>query len=362
MGQNSPSCRAERTDAARLMRGRHFAFLAILCTSWMAGRIGIAFLRPGAINQITAMQYRPTTTLLTTPHRMIGRPLQAAGITPKCCLMMAPHFSRQNKTIPFVLRKMQPPRPQDSLTLAPHSPQIVFTATPSTPVAPSLIATKDKRKLVAQYYAYSFWRANNGASGLANGGQYGGSQSGMIATFALQDTTERLQPQRLALLVRAAISHRDPQERELATGARWRPSPKLPVTITAERRFRNARSDAFAIYAAGGVSDLPLPMKFRLDTFGQAGAVSGKGGGKFFDGIVRADRKIVVTSNVAVHAGAGMWAGGQRDIMRVDVGPSLRTDIAVRDINFRLTADWRFRVAGNVNPGNGPAITLSTSF
>jgi hypothetical protein len=217
-------------------------------------------------------------------------------------------------------------------------------------------------KIFSEYYAYSFWRAGISSSGFASGGQYGGSQSGFIATFWLQNAGKQFQQQRLAVLVRAAISHRDTQERELATGIKWRPSPKLPVTLTAERRFRNARPDAFAIYAAGGVSDLPLPMKFRLNTFGQAGAVSGKGGGKFFDGIARADRKIAATPNVAAHVGAGIWAGGQRDILRVDVGPSLRTDIAVRKVNFRLTADWRFRVAGDANPGNGPAITLSTSF
>ena len=276
--------------------------------------------------------------------------------------MAAKHLSLQQKTIPPALRKTQPAPSQDNLTLAPYSPRIALAPGRLPPAASSPIATKEKHKLVAQYYAYSFWRANNGASGLANGGQYGGSQSGMIATFALQDANERLQPQRLALLVRAAISHRDPQERELATGVRWRPSPKLPVTITAERRFRNTRADAFGVYAAGGVSEVPLPVKFRMDVFGQAGAVSGEGGGPFFDGIARADRKIVTASNVAVHAGAGFWAGGQRDVVRVDVGPSLRTDIAVHKVNFRLTADWRFRVAGDANPGNGPAITLSTSF
>ena len=184
----------------------------------------------------------------------------------------------------------------------------------------------------------------------------------MIAAFSFHDTTEQLQPQRLALLIRTSISHRDHEERELATGIRWRPSPKLPVTVMVERRFRSSRPSAFAIYAAGGVSEVPLPVKFRMDVFGQAGAVSGEGGGPFFDGIARADRKLAAARNVAVHVGGGIWAGGQRDILRVDVGPSLRADVAVRKVNFRLTADWRFRVAGDANPGNGPAITLSTSF
>lgn len=67
-------------------------------------------------------------------------------------------------------------------------------------------------------------------------------------------------------------------------------------------------------------------------------------------------------SQSAIVAGAGIWGGGQDDLFRVDAGPSLRADIATGRANFRLTADWRFRIAGKAEPGDGPAITLSTSF
>jgi hypothetical protein len=31
-------------------------------------------------------------------------------------------------------------------------------------------------------------------------------------------------------------------------------------------------------------------------------------------------------------------------------------------LSVDIMADWRFRVAGNALPGNGPALTLSTGF
>lgn len=220
----------------------------------------------------------------------------------------------------------------------------------------------NRRSLRTDTYAYSFWRGGGGGRALAAGGQYGGSQSGLIATFSLQNAETFDRPQMLALLVRAAVAHNNADEREVAGGVRWRPLENLPVSITAERRFRHDRKDASAIYAAGGVSDVKLPLKFRLDSFAQGGVVSGKQAGPFFDAFVRADRNLVQTRVVQIHAGAGAWAGGQRNAARLDIGPSLRTEVTIRDTRFRINVDWRFRIAGDANPGNGPALTLSTGF
>ena len=184
----------------------------------------------------------------------------------------------------------------------------------------------------------------------------------MIATFSFQRADDPSRPQSLALLVRAAVAHDDLHERELALGVRWHPIANVPVTISAERRFRPDRRDALALYVAGGVSDVVLPLKLRAESFVQAGVVSGKQAGPFFDVFVRADRKVADIQGVQFHAGAGAWAGGQRDAARLDIGPSLRTDFPVRNARVRLNVDWRFRVAGDATPGNGPALTLSTGF
>ena len=49
-------------------------------------------------------------------------------------------------------------------------------------------------------------------------------------------------------------------------------------------------------------------------------------------------------------------------MMRLDVGPSARAWVPAGPARFRIDASWRFRVAGDAPPGNGPAVTLSTSF
>jgi hypothetical protein len=54
-----------------------------------------------------------------------------------------------------------------------------------------------------------------------------------------------------------------------------------------------------------------------------------------------------------------MWGGAQPGLYRIDAGP--RVTMRVRD-NLRVHLDWRQRLAGNAEPGSGPAITLAGDF
>ena len=58
-------------------------------------------------------------------------------------------------------------------------------------------------------------------------------------------------------------------------------------------------------------------------------------------------------------AGFGIWGGIQPGLSRVDVGP--RVSMRIRN-NMRVHLDWRQRVAGNAEPGSGPALTLAADF
>jgi hypothetical protein len=58
-------------------------------------------------------------------------------------------------------------------------------------------------------------------------------------------------------------------------------------------------------------------------------------------------------------AGFGVWGGAQPGLYRVDAGP--RLTMKVRR-NVRVHLDWRQRLAGNAQPGSGPAVTLATDF
>ena len=89
---------------------------------------------------------------------------------------------------------------------------------------------------------------------------------------------------------------------------------------------------------------------------------SGQGGGPFADVALQTHRPIAKSGRASLSAGAGIWGGGQDNVMRLDVGPNIRANIMAGGAQFQLDASWRFRVAGQAQPGNGPAVTLSTSF
>lgn len=216
-----------------------------------------------------------------------------------------------------------------------------------------------------QIYAFSFWRLTGGGpAGLASAAQYGGSQSGIIAAYRVGGGEKS----DLSLLARVALTPQNAGDRELAAGLSWRPARNIPVTLFAEYRARAPAPDAAAVYIAGSVPDIALPGGFRLGGFGQAGVVhsfTAAGGGErtaFLDAGLRGERPVVNTRPLQIALGAGAWAGGQRGSRRLDIGPAatLKTQIAGQDI--RLNADWRFRIAGNASPGNGPALTLSAGF
>jgi hypothetical protein len=58
-------------------------------------------------------------------------------------------------------------------------------------------------------------------------------------------------------------------------------------------------------------------------------------------------------------AGLGVWGGAQPGIYRVDAGP--RITMRVRP-NLKVHLDYRARLAGNAQPGSGPAVTLAGDF
>ncbi|MFN3451057.1 MAG: hypothetical protein ACK4ZE_02785 [Sphingorhabdus sp.] len=236
---------------------------------------------------------------------------------------------------------------------------------PTGPDAPSLVRAPPPNISAAnpfEVYAYSFWRRGTSAAGSLGNGQYGGSQSAVIAAIPLLRFARAPGLPRLSLTGRASVAQGRLRERELAAGVRWRPVARLPVQVFAERRFREDRPDAFAALVAGGTSDVKMPLGFRLDSYGQAGFVSGQDGGPFADVAVQAHRPIAKTGRASLAAGAGIWGGGQDNVMRIDVGPNIRANVMAGGAQFQLDASWRFRIAGQAQPGNGPTVTLSTSF
>lgn len=204
--------------------------------------------------------------------------------------------------------------------------------------------------------AWLFAREGSGRS-LAAGGTLGGSQAGARLLYRLNEDARRP----LSASLRAYSPLARPSEAEIAAGIEWQPIAALPVRLLAERReaVDDGRS-AFALVAHGGVGDRRLAGPLMLDAYGQAGMVGTRSRDAFADGFallsLAADRR------GRFRIGAGLWGAAQLGVERLDAGPQAAILLPFEGGAFRLSADWRFRAAGDAEPGSGPTLTLSTSF
>ncbi len=223
--------------------------------------------------------------------------------------------------------------------------------------------TAERRRLVRRWSgdAYTLLR-DPGPAGPAASPVLGGGQSGGTLAW----TPNPLARRPLAVVARynaASLGGSvDPATGQAAFGVRWR--PVTGVSISAERLVATgalARDD-WALRIAGGADG----KKGRVlwSGYGEAGVL---GAGDVFAGAqLRAGMPVVQLGKLAFVAGPGTWASLQRGSGftsgRVDIGPTLLLRAPMGKLSVDIMADWRFRVAGNALPGNGPALTLSTGF
>jgi hypothetical protein len=195
----------------------------------------------------------------------------------------------------------------------------------------------------------------DGASQVAPGGTLGGSQAGARLTYRLNADLTR--PLSLSTRVYAPLDQAPAAE--AAVGLDWKPMSGIPVHILAERRqaLGDGGRSAFSITLYGGVSDRRLPAGLRLDAYAQAGVVGLQSRDLFADGSVQ-----IGVPLGALRAGVGAWGGAQPGVARLDVGPQLSLPLRIGDSNLRVSADWRFRIAGEARPSSGPAFTIGASF
>lgn len=192
-------------------------------------------------------------------------------------------------------------------------------------------------------------------------GAYGASQAGLVVRYRL--ATHDTRP--ATLYVRATGGLDRPRGEELSLGLALRPIPRLPLAVMGEVRAAPTRDASKLRPAAAIVTELPtapLPLGLRGEVYGQAGWVGGRDHTPFIDGQARIDRQIGGAHGVGLNLGVGAWAGAQAGSNRIDLGPTLRLDLRAAGINARLTADYRWRIAGHAAPGSGAAITFSAGF
>ena len=355
------------------MRGRPFAYVALTLSVWVGARVIMSVDDEGATapTRLATAALPVVLRALATSARNIVFPR-----SPQKLRTIGPILRHRLRPviINFGLPPAQAPwqdgsRPSGlsllALVASRDEPQSAGRDTPpSTALAFMGKAGPPENRLRAppswgsEVYAYSFWRfSTGGGSALAPGAQYGGSQSGIIGTIDPFGAPDR----GLSLLARGSVTP-DGGDREVALGSRWRPVKHWPLSISAERRFRTDAPDQFAAYVAGGVNAIPIAGRWSLDAFGQAGYVTGQSGGGFFDAQARMTHPIINVSGVPLSAGAGAWAGGQAGVQRLDIGPTIAAKVDTGPTALLIQLDWRLRAAGNAEPKNGLALTVSTSF
>lgn len=216
--------------------------------------------------------------------------------------------------------------------------------------------------------AWGFWRQGSDAAPVSQGRVpvYGASQAGAVLQYRLAPVSRR-DPRLYARAYPALVKG---GESELAIGASLRPLVGLPLRLAGEGRFTDTPFGSEvrpAAYAVTEINPVPLPLGTRLEIYGQAGWVGGRGRTPFADGQASLTRELPFAGRlskdaVRISIGAGAWGGAQKDAQRLDVGPTLRADVGIGGFPVRLSVDWRARVAGDAAPGSGVAATLSAGF
>ncbi len=261
---------------------------------------------------------------------------------------------------PPATREVGPPHRQ-SADLVADVPRFVPTAT-------SLGGRAAYSK--GQRWTFDQWllmRAGSGVAATAPGAaSYGASQAGAIARFRLGSG----KPHDSFGYVRTSLAIDAPDnDRELAVGLGLRPMRRVPLRVMAEVRVYDSSNSQMRLRpVVTVVTELPwqnLPAGFLAEVYGQAGYAGGVGPTAFFDAQAVVDRSVtdVVGVKREVRLGAGVWAGGQKGAVRLDVGPRVTLPLDLGDgVASRIALDWRLRVAGNANPASGPALTVASSF
>lgn len=192
-------------------------------------------------------------------------------------------------------------------------------------------------------------------------GSYGQSQVGAVLRYRLAPRSGH----RPAAYLRATSALAGERDMELAAGLTARPLSGVPFALAAEVRGAHTAEGTEARPAAFAYTELApfkLPLDARAEVYLQGGWVGGRFETPFVDGQARVDRKVVRLGPAELRAGAGLWGGAQKGAKRLDVGPGATIALELGGAPVRMSADWRFRVAGEAHPHSGPALTVSTGF
>lgn len=208
---------------------------------------------------------------------------------------------------------------------------------------------------------WAYLRSGSGPApggGIAAASQLGGSQAGARLAYGFGESG------RVRAYGRVTLALAQVRQRELAFGFAFAPLAHVPVDVAVEQRLAAGSEGrtALAAMVVGGVGDVALPARFRLDAYGQAGIVGARRRDGFADAAVVIDREVLRTPGSSLHVGALAAGSVQPGAARVDVGPRVTLRLPEVGEGSRVALDWRQRVAGDARPDSGLALTLAADF
>lgn len=340
-------------------------FLILLLGGWVGLRLivhGVGFIGAEAmplpepvlaVASVPAPIARAPLDLASAPQSRGVGPNRIFGTARSAPLEHAHRQVRERRAAPGMLSSQAPPGASPVRRAATAQPPLAHAPASAT----NMGATPIVEPHIAHRWSASVWllmRGDGDSLALAPGGTLGGSQAGARLLYRLDQSTARP----LSLSARLYAPLRRTAGAEAALGLDWRPLAAVPIHLLAERRQRLGRDgrSAFSIAAYGGGSR-PLGRGVRLDIYGQAGIVGLRARDAFADGAVR-----VAAPIGPVEAGGAVWAAAQPGAARVDTGPQLSIPLRTGRATLRLSAEWRFRIAGEARPDSGPALAIGTDF
>ncbi len=220
-----------------------------------------------------------------------------------------------------------------------------------------LAAQPERMAALPSRWSASAWlvaRPGTGLGAAPGASQLGGSQIGLRVAWQLWPE------QRIAAVGRVAAPLRG-KGAEASLGIEWQPTA-APVRLVAEQRFGldGTRGGTGLGLIAG--YDGPAAGGFRLESYGQAGAIRRRRTEPYADGAGRATHIVAERGRTRLAIGGGAWGAAQRNAARLDIGPSATLALPLGRQTARLALDWRQRIAGDARPGSGLALTLGSDF
>ncbi|MDH4745716.1 hypothetical protein OMP43_16955 [Sphingomonas sp. CBMAI 2297] len=336
-------------------RGRPLRFLAMVTIAWVGVRAALLWPRAGS---------PPAAIEAAAPGAGAGPVAVTAAVAPPPSPLPAPTRrerppSGKRQPVPGYRAPLGEEHPRVQLALmalaqygaVPPALRLAQPMPRAPAPGPTAPGAPERLDPLPDRWSLSLWMVARGEGGMgaAPGGQIGGGQAGARVAW-------RISPRdRIAAYGRVTAPLRG-RGREAALGLEWQPS-RAPVRLVVERRFGLDGNPGGT--GLGTIAGIDAEWKgFRLEAYGQAGAVLRQRADPYADGAARGTRAIGASGPVRFALGAGAWGAAQRDAQRLDIGPS--ATLAVR--NLRLALDWRQRVAGEARPGSGLALTLGADF